>query len=66
LRTIDIVLSAKMQNRAIELRDALRSAGWHDVDDRGLGLDSLSEFRHPGSGSARFHLIRLDRGAAAP
>jgi hypothetical protein len=64
-RTIDVVLSTKMQGRGIAVRDAFQSVGWRVVNDRSFGEDPLSQFRHPGAGSARFRFIRLDRGDAA-
>jgi hypothetical protein len=66
LQTIDIVISTKMKPRAIAIRDAFVSVGWRVVDDRFFGADPLSQFRHPGAGSERFRVIRLNRGALRP
>jgi hypothetical protein len=66
VRTIDLILSTKLKNREIEIRDIFQSAGWRVVDDRSFGEDPLSQFRHPGGGSARIHFIHLDRGGTVP
>ena len=64
LRTIDVILSPKMQIREVDICSAFRSAGWHVVVDQAFGMDPLSQFRHSGGRSVRFHLIRLSRDAA--
>jgi hypothetical protein len=66
LATIDLALSTKIKDRELAIRDAFQSSGWRVVDERDFGVDSLSQFRHPGAGVSRFHFMRLTRSTDRP